>query len=50
MVIISERLLKSDDLGKLEWLLPKCKSRTSIRNFDSAAWVAPTGIEPVSKV
>lgn len=33
-----------------ERLLQKSKSRTSLKNFESAAWVAPTGIEPVSKV
>jgi site-specific DNA recombinase len=35
---------------ELERLLQKCESRTSQKNFDSAAWVASTGIEPVSKV
>jgi site-specific DNA recombinase len=37
-------------IAELERFLQKCKSRTSLKNFDSAAWVASTGIEPVSKV
>ena len=37
-------------IAELERFLQKCKSRTSQKSFDSAAWVASTGIEPVSKV
>ena len=33
-----------------ERLLQKCKCRTSLKNFESAAWVVPAGIEPASKV
>lgn len=32
-------------VAELERLLQKCKSRTSLKNFDSAAWVAPTGLK-----
>ena len=35
-------------IAELERLLQKCKSRTSRKNFDSAAWVASAGIEPAS--
>ena len=37
-------------IAELERLLQESKSRTSQKNFESAAWVARTGIEPVSKV
>lgn len=33
-----------------ERLLQKCKSRTPLKNFESAAWVVPTRIELVSRV
>ena len=34
----------------LERVLAQNKNRTPSKNLESAAWVAPTGIEPVSKV
>ena len=37
-------------IAEQERLLQKCKSRTSLKNIESMAWVVPTGIEPVSKV
>jgi hypothetical protein len=33
--------LRPRQIDHLEWLLQKCKSRTSLKNFESAAWVAP---------
>jgi site-specific DNA recombinase len=37
-------------IAELKRLLEESKSRTYIKKFESAALVAPTGIEPVSKV